>query len=158
VGDFRFQFADRRSVLRSNDTAHPGVDIAGLIEFGRPWEGNGRRTEQHEQATYTYSRSAGHHLLKAGATYNRVSLDAAMEDGFGGLYIYSTLADFTAGRLNEFLRITGNPATSFAVTNYGAFVADHWTATRRLTIDMGVRYDVEHLPAGFHQDTNNVSP
>jgi len=26
--------------------------------------------------------------------------------------------------------------------------------TRKLTIDLGVRYDFEHLPAGFNQDTN----
>ena len=25
-------------------------------------------------------------------------------------------------------------------------------------MDLGVRYDFEHLPAGFNQDTNNVSP
>ena len=158
VGDFRFQFADRQAVVRTNDATGPGIDIAGLIEFGRPWEGNGRRTEQHEQTTYTYTRSEGHHLLKAGATYNRVSLDAAVADGFGGLYIYPTLADFAAGRFNEFLRITGNPATNFAVANYGAFVQDHWTATRRLTIDLGLRYDFEHLPASLNQDTNNFSP
>jgi hypothetical protein len=158
VGDFRFQFAGRRAVVRSNDATSPGIDIAGLIEFGRPWEGNGRRTEQHEQATYTYSRSAGHHLLKAGATYNRVSLDAAMADGFGGLYIYPTLADFAAGRFDEFLRIAGNPATNFAVANYGAFVQDHWTATKRLTVDFGVRYDVERLPSGLNEDGNNFSP
>ena len=158
VGDFRFQFADRRAVLRTNDATGPGVDIAGLIEFGRPWEGNGRRTEQHEQATYMYSHSEGHHLLKAGATYNRVSLDAAMADGFGGLYIYPTLADFAAGRFDEFLRITGSPATNFAVTNYGAFVQDHWAATGRLTVDLGVRYDFEHLPDGLNQDRNNFSP
>ena len=158
VGDFRFQFADRHAVLRTNDATGSGVDIAGLIEFGRPWDGNGRRTEQHEQATYTYSRSAGHHLLKAGTTFNRVSLDAAMADGFGGLYIYPTLADFTAGHFDEFLRILGNPATNFAVANYGSFVQDHWTATRRLTVDLGVRYDFEHLPAGLNQDSNNFSP
>ena len=158
VGDFRFQFADRRAVVRTNDATGPGVDIAGLIEFGRPWEGNGRRTEQHEQTTYTYSRSECHHLLKAGVTYNRASLDAAMADGFGGLFISPTLADFAAGRFDEFLRITGNSATNFAVANYGAFVQDHWTATRRLTIDLGVRYDFERLPAGLNQDTNNFSP
>jgi hypothetical protein len=158
VGDFRFQFADRRAVLRTNDATGPGVDIAGLIEFGRPWEGNGRRTEQHEQASYTYNRSVGHHLLKAGTTFNRVSLDAAMSDGFGGLYIYPTLADFAAGRFDEFLRITGNPATNFAVASYGGFVQDHWTATRHLTVDLGARYDFERLPAGLNQDTNNFSP
>src|SRR5262249_43308383 len=44
VGDLRFQFADRQAVLRTNDAAGPGIDIAGLTSFGRPYDGNGRRT------------------------------------------------------------------------------------------------------------------
>ena len=35
---------------------------------------------------------------------------------------------------------------------------DHWSLARQLTVDLGVRYDFEHLPAGFNQDTNNLSP
>ena len=38
------------------------------------------------------------------------------------------------------------------------FVQDHWSITRQLTLDMGVRYDFEHLPSLFNQDTNNFSP
>ena len=34
VGDFRFQFADRDAVLRTNDAAGPGMEIAGLVNFG----------------------------------------------------------------------------------------------------------------------------
>jgi hypothetical protein len=44
VGDFRFQIADRRAVLRTNDATGPGIVIAGLSQFGRPYDGNGRRT------------------------------------------------------------------------------------------------------------------
>ena len=158
VGDFRFQFADRRALVRTNDATGPGYQIAGILEFGRPWEGNGRRTEQHEQGTYTFSHSQGRHLLKAGVTYNRIHLDANTPDGFGGLYIFASLADFTEGRAIQFMQVTGDPATRFAVANYGAFVQDHWSVTSKLTVDLGLRYDVERLPAVFHQDANNVSP
>ncbi|MEI4878492.1 TonB-dependent receptor, partial [Klebsiella pneumoniae] len=40
----------------------------------------------------------------------------------------------------------------------GGFVEDHWSLARQLTVDVGVRYDFEHLPASFNQDTNNASP
>ena len=43
------------------------------------------------------------------------------------------------------------------MTSYGAFLQDHWSATRTVTIDLGLRYDFEHLPAGFNQDTHNFS-
>jgi hypothetical protein len=46
----------------------------------------------------------------------------------------------------------------FSVTSLGGFVQDHWSLARQLTVDLGVRYDFEHLPAGFNQDANNVSP
>src|SRR6202035_111400 len=46
----------------------------------------------------------------------------------------------------------------FPVTNFGGFVQDHWSLSQQLTFDLGVRYDFERPPAGFNQDTNNVSP
>src|ERR1700682_4417018 len=89
-GDLRFQLAQRRAVVRTNDASGPGVTIAGLVNFGRPYDGNGRRTETHIQGTYTLTYSRGKHLGKAGATVNHVHLDSAMADGFGGTYIYAS--------------------------------------------------------------------
>jgi hypothetical protein len=97
VGDLRFHIADRRVVVRTNDANGPGIDIAGLVNFGRPYDGNGRRTETHRQVSHTFSRSVGHHLWKAGATVNRVHLDANMADGFGATYVFASLADFASG-------------------------------------------------------------
>ena len=158
VGDLRLQYADRSAVTRTNDAVGPEVEISGLVNFGRPYEGNGSRTERHEQATYTWSYAAGNHLWKAGATMNRANLDAAEADGFGGLLLYASLADFAAGHPDMVRQAFGAIATSFAVTNFGGFVQDHWSAARNLTIDLGLRYDIEKLPGVFHQDANNVSP
>jgi outer membrane receptor protein involved in Fe transport len=158
VGDFRFQVADRQAVIRTHDGAGPGINIAGLVEFGRPYDGNGQRSERHYQASYTWSHSSGHHLWKAGATVNRVHEDAAMADGSGGTYIFATIADFAAGRPNTFRQAFGAMGAKYAVTNSGGFVMDHWTPTRQLTVDLGVRYDFEHLPSVFRQDFNNISP
>jgi hypothetical protein len=158
VGDLRFQIAGRRVVVRTNDANGPGIDIAGLVNFGRPYDGNGRRTETHRQVSYTFSHAAGRHLWKAGATVNRVHLDAGMADGFGGTYIFSSLADFAAGRPDSFRQAFGSIATAYPVTSTGAFLEDHWSLTQRLTIDLGLRYDLEHLPLPFRQDTDNFSP
>lgn len=158
VGDLRLQFADREAVLRTNDATGPGVDIAGLVNFGRPYQGNGRRAERHEQATYTYSRTVGHHLWKAGVALNRVHLDADMADGFSATYLFANLGDFAAGLPSEVRQTFGTVGTNYAVQNFGAFVQDHWSVGRNLTVDFGARYDVEHLPAPFHEGTHNVSP
>ena len=158
VGDFRFQAADRRAVLRTTDGAGAGIEIAGLVNFGRPYTGNGRRGEDHLQATYTFARSAGRHLWKAGAAANRVALDAAMADGFGGLYRFATPADFAAGRPDSFRQAFGAPETRYAVATFGAFAQDHWTATRTLTLDLGIRADGERLPRLFREAGVNFGP
>jgi Carboxypeptidase regulatory-like domain/TonB dependent receptor/TonB-dependent Receptor Plug Domain len=158
VSDFRLQAATRRAVLRTNEPSGPEIDIAGLIIFGRPYAGNSGRRENHYQGGYTYTRTRGKHLWKVGGTLNRVRLRAGVPDGFGGAYLFSSLADFLAGNPDQLRQSFGNSNVDFPVTSFGAFVQDHWSAARQFTVDLGVRYDFERLPAGFNQDTNNVSP
>ena len=158
VSDFRFQAATRHAVLRTNEASGPGIEIAGLVTFGRPYGGNIARRESHYQAGYTYTRTFGKHLWKIGGAVNRVSLRADVLDGFGGIYLFNSLADFLAGQPDQFRQAFGNPNVDFPVTSFGGFVQDHWSFSRQLTIDLGVRYDFEHLPAGFNQDSNNISP
>ena len=158
VGDFRFQAATRHAVLRTNDSTGPGISIVGLADFGRPFQGNLARRENHYQATYVYARSVGNHLWKAGATINRVRERAVAPDGFGGWYLFGSLSDFFNSQPDSFVQNFGDPDTDFAVTSYGGFVQDHWSALPGLTLDLGLRYDFEHLPSLFNQDTNNFSP
>ena len=70
----------------------------------------------------------------------------------------AALADFLAGTPDFFIQAFGDPSTNYAVTNYGAFVQDHFSLLPHLTLDLGVRYDFEQLPAGFNEDTTDFSP
>jgi len=136
----------------------PGIDIAGLVTFGHPYAGNSERRENHYQGEYTYTRTKGKHLWKLGGIVNRVRLRADVQDGFAGVYLFGSVADFLAGNPDQLRQAFGSPDVDFPVTSFGGFVQDHWSLSRRLTVDLGVRYDFEHLPAGFNQDTNNFSP
>jgi hypothetical protein len=158
VSDFRFQAATRHAVLRTNEPFGPEIDIAGLVNFGRPYGGNSHRRENHFQAGYTYARTRGKHLWKMGGTMNRVTLRADVPDGFDGVYLFGSLTDFLAGNPDQFRQAFGNSNVDLPVTSFGGFLQDHWAVARTLTVDLGVRYDFEHLPAAFNQDTNNVSP
>src|SRR3989449_1397991 len=158
VSDLRFQVATRHAVLRTNEPFGPEIDIAGLVTLGRPYAGNGERRENHYQASYTYSRTRGKHLWKVGGAVNRINLRADVPDGFDGVYLFGSLGDFLAGNANQFRQAFGNSNVDFPVMSFGGFVQDHWALARQLTVDLGVRYDFEHLPAAFNQDTNNISP
>jgi hypothetical protein len=136
----------------------PEIDIAGLVTFGRPYAGNSTRRENYYQANYTYTHTQGKQLWKVGGTVIRVPLRADVQDGFSGVYLFGSLQDFLAGDPAQLRQAFGNPNVNFPVTSFGGFVQDHWTVARTLTVDLGVRYDFEHLPAAFNEDTNNISP
>lgn len=158
VGDLRFQAATRHAVLRTNDTSGPEIDIAGIASFGRPYGGNSERRENHYQGSYTYTRARGKQLWKLGGTISRVGLRASISDGFGGAYLFGTLADFLAGRPDQFRQAFGGNTVNCPITSFGSFVQDHWSLTSRVTLDLGLRYDFEHLPARFDEKTRNFSP
>ena len=158
VNDFRFQIATRRALFRTNQSSGPEIDIAGLAIFGHPYFGNSQRRENQYQAVYAYTRTAGPHLWKFGATLNRVSLRAALPDGFDGIYLFGSLADFLAANPDQFRQAFGSSRVDFPVTAAGAFAQDHWSISHQLTLDLGARYDFEALPSQFNQDTNNFSP
>jgi len=158
VGDLRFQLATRRVTLRSNDARGPGVNISGVLNLGRPYEGNSRRRENHAEVSYALTLSQGPHLLKAGLTVDQIHLRAFVPDEFGGFYLFPSVDAFVRGRPDTFRQAFGDASTSHAVTGYGAFVQDHWSASRRVTLDLGMRYDFESLPSGIHEDRNNFAP
>jgi hypothetical protein len=158
VGDLRFQAATRRAILRTNDSVGPAIDIAGVVDFGRPYAGPGERRENHYQAAYTYTRTKGKHTWKAGGAISRISLRASSGDGFGGVYLFNTLQDFAAARPDEFRQSFGGATVAFPVSVTGAFLQDHWALAPRLTVDVGIRYDFERLPGEFNQEADNFSP
>lgn len=158
VSDLRFQVATRHAVLRTNEALGPEIEIAGLATFGRPYAGNSTRRENHFQGDYTYMQTRGKHFWKAGGTVNHVGLNANLFDGFGGVYLFGSVADFLAGSPDQFRQAFGNAQVNLPVTSVGGFIQDHWSLRWHLTMDLGVRYDFEQLPLGFNRDTNNFSP
>jgi len=82
VSDLRFQIASRRALLRTNDSIGPEIDIVGVAQFGRPYEGNSQRTENHYEIGYTLEHTFRTNDFKVGGTLNAVRLRAFGPDGF----------------------------------------------------------------------------
>jgi hypothetical protein len=158
INSVRFQVATRRAVLRTADQIGPEISIAGLIDFGRPYDGNGRRRENHYELNDVASVAKGRHLVSFGADLDWIGENVSAYDGFGAVYIFPTIYSFLSGQPDQYRQAFGNPNTHFATPKYSGFIQDHWTLTKRFTIDAGIRYDFEHLPAQFKEDTNDFAP
>ncbi len=147
-----------------------------------------RETTIHRQEYGdTLSWIHGHHTFKFGGDILRDSILNFFPGNFSGSYTFASLDDFGKSLLGLPVTATGNsfteaypgPGTTGATTHpnlwqYAGFVEDDWRVTRNLTMNLGVRYDVEQVaqpsvqnPAALAQgfdtskipnDTNNVAP
>jgi len=158
VNDLRLQASTRNVETRSGDTIGPGIEIVGLARFGRPFDADAARRERREHFVDNISLSRARSEWKTGATLNRVSLHDDARDGFGGLFIFRTLDDFASGRPALWRQAFGDSRAEFNVTSFGAFLQNQFRPTSELTLNLGVRYDVERLPSPFRTDENNFSP
>jgi outer membrane receptor protein involved in Fe transport len=158
LNSLRFQVSTRRAVLRSADQMGPEISIAGLVDFGRPYNENDRRRENHYELADVASFSEGRHLLSFGADLDWIREKVSSYDGLGAVYIFPTLNAFLNAQPDQYRQTFGNPSTNFATPRYSGFIQDHWALTSRFTIDAGIRYDFEHLPAQFKEDTNDFAP
>ncbi len=132
--------------------------VSGLVDFGRPYEGNDRRRENHYELSDVASIQKGEHLISFGGDVDWISETVSAYDGFGAVYIFPTLNSFFSGQPDEYRQAFGDPNTNFAAPRYSGFIQDHWTLKKHFTIDAGIRYDFEHLPIQFQQDTNDLAP
>jgi Carboxypeptidase regulatory-like domain/TonB dependent receptor len=170
INEFRFQYA-RRGLLygfsRGPGGSGVAVNIPGFAFFGREPFSFVNRTEQRYQVTDTFSWSQGTHNIKFGVDGNYLPLSADFTVNFGGIYNFGTQSIFQvtppppagtsfpafnpvqaygAGIPSNFIQGIGNPHDAFSNTTLGGFIQDSWRIKSNLTLNYGLRYDVEFTP------------
>jgi hypothetical protein len=141
------------------DPVGPAVSISGTATFGTLSGSPTRRTNRLFEVVNTLSHQAGAHALRAGADFLYNDTTITFPRSVRGSYAFSSLANFLAGTYNNagFTQTFGDPVVSQTNPNLGAFVQDEWHATSRLTVNAGLRYDLQFLDT-IETDTGNVSP
>jgi hypothetical protein len=202
VNEFRFQYARRGlSYFFNQNTgagADPAVNIIGTAYIGREPYSFIQRTEQRYQFSDNFSWTRGRHNTKFGVDFNYLPIDATFTVNYGGVYNFSVLSglfpnpcspicpnlpDFSSvqayglGIPSYVVQGIGSPRDSFSNKPLGIFFQDSWRALPSLTLNLGVRYDIEFPPQfaaptglaasgynflgiqkGIQTDTNNIQP
>ena len=98
------------------------------------------------------------HSVKGGVDYlfNRVEID--FPGALQGVYTFPNMADFLAEPVHELPAGVRDPGTTQDNSNVGAFLQDEWRLSRRVTVNAGLRYDLQYLDNLVNTDSNNVSP
>ena len=159
VNEARVQYAYGDLDAPPTDPAGPAVTIAGVATFGTASGSPTRRTNELVQVVDTLSHQAGAHALRAGIDFLYNDTTITYPRAVRGAYSFSSLANFLAGVYNNagFTQTFGDPVVAQANPNLGVFVQDEWHAGSRLTVNAGLRYDLQFLET-VATDSNNLSP
>ncbi|WP_321472861.1 TonB-dependent receptor domain-containing protein [uncultured Paludibaculum sp.] len=159
VNETRGQFTSSSLAAEPNDIYGPAVSIAGVASFGRlSGSPTGRRNKLYELVD-NVSYQSGAHAIRAGANLLYNSTTITFPRTLRGSYSFSSLANFVNGVYNNagFTQTFGNTVIPQSNPNAGFYVQDEWKLTPRLTLNIGLRYDLQFLES-IRTDTNNVSP
>jgi len=159
VNETRAQFTYSDLNALPTDPIGPAVSIAGVASFGTlSGSPQGRRNRMFEVVD-NLSHQAGAHALRAGVDFLFNDDTITFPGSNRGSYSFSTLANFLSGVYNNagFTQTFGTFVISQTNPNFGTYAQDEWKATPNLTVNAGVRYDLQWIET-INTDTDNVSP
>jgi hypothetical protein len=158
LNEARAQFTRSRLAAPVNDDIGPAINIAGVASFGTATFSPLARSLDLFEANDAFTIGRGAHTFKAGAQFLLNRVDVLFPGALQGVYTFSSLANFQAGRYITFQQAFGAPSQFQSNPNLGIFLQDEWRATPHLTVNAGLRYDAQFLPAPIETDANNFAP
>lgn len=142
-----------------NDEVGPAVTISGVASFGRFSSSPTARLNYLYEVVNNLVLQHGAHTFKTGIDflYNRDTI--TFPQALRGAYTFSSLATFLSGVYNTqgYTQSFGTPDVTQNNPNIGMYAQDEWRVSRSLSLNMGLRYDLQFLRT-IHTDVNNVSP
>jgi hypothetical protein len=155
----RAQFAHSDLQAPPTDPMGPAVSIAGIASFGRLSNSPTGRLNTLSQVVANLSHQTGGHAFRSGVDFlhndNLITFPRAVR----GTFTFSSLANFLAGVYNNagFTQTFGAIDVAQTNPNVGLYAQDEWRIHTGLTVNLGVRYDLQFLET-TDTDTNNLSP
>jgi hypothetical protein len=158
INEARMQVTHSRLGAPVNDIVGPAVTIAGAATFGTATSSPTGRDTDVIQAVDTVTVQHGAHLVKTGVDllYNRI--DILFPGPLQGSYTFASLAAFQRGTYSQYQQAFGVPSLLQSNPNLALFAQDEWRLRADLTVDLGLRYDLQWLPQPIALDANNLSP
>jgi FlaG/FlaF family flagellin (archaellin) len=128
-----------------------------VASFGTASGSPTHRRNTMYQVVNTLSHQAGAHALRAGVDVVLNDTTITYPRSSRGNYAFSSLPNFLSGNYSGFTQTFGDPVVSQSNPNIGMYAQDEWRVGSKLTMNLGLRYDLQFLEP-VDTDINNVSP
>jgi hypothetical protein len=121
-----------------------------VLTVGRNFFSPRETTITRYQLADTLTVLAGSHTFKGGFDYSHDDILNFFPGNFSGSYQFDSVADYEIGKPARFLQAFAGPGTTGPTTHpdiaeTGVFVQDEWRVMSSLTVNLGIRYDLQSI-------------
>jgi outer membrane receptor protein involved in Fe transport len=168
VNELRVQFS-RHPIRFANSNTSGGsgvaVNIPGFAYFGKTPFSVVDRIEDQTQLQDNFTYTHGRHSFKAGVDLRYIPINlkqgqlysggdytfsalgaSSVSPSLAGLPGFSPIQAYGLGIPQSFVQGIGVTTFKYDLKTLGAFLQDSWRVTNRVTLNAGVRYDIEAFP------------
>jgi hypothetical protein len=173
INEIRFHFgSDYHFDLPASPPTSPAVTIqnpdTGFVFGGNRFQL--ANTDHRFEFSDTFTKVIGNHNFKAGVDINLSRNSDSFTYGPKGEYRFGSLTDVPSGNYELYLQSFGQSTIPQTSPTYSFFAQDQFRATPRLTLNYGLRYDLQVLAqpkqcnlafvltCNIPYSKNNVSP
>jgi outer membrane receptor protein involved in Fe transport len=152
INEFRFQYGkDKEPGEANSDVTEARIQTGnGFFQIGRNNFSPRETTISRWQFIDNISHTRGAHSFKGGVDFNFDRIFNFFPGLFSGQYTFNSYALFASNTPSAYTQNFAGPGTSGAETHpdlneYGVFAQDDWRVTPRLTLNLGLRYDIQDM-------------
>jgi hypothetical protein len=137
----------------------PNLRVAGFSELGGFHNfpkivGPDKVWDFIDQVTYL----RGTHTIKFGGEVRTDLVHQGTYRAGRGRIKFDTLEAFLAGTVDNTQILAGNPERDMKQWLYAGYIQDDWRATRRITLNLGLRYEFQGVPTEANNLLGNWEP
>ena len=138
---------------------NPGTSFFNYLGGNSSWPLD--TTPSHaENYSDTVSYTVGKHALRFGGVFSNGGVNYFRAGTGRGRVDFRDLSDFLTGSggVHDWSLLYGDPGRDLSLKSFGLFAQDDFRATRRLTLNLGLRYDVTFPLKDQHNQLANYVP
>ncbi len=111
-----------------------------------------------ENYSDTASYNLGKHTLKFGGIFSNGGVDYYRANTGRGRVDFHYLPDFLEGNVRSWRFLYGDPSRKLSMKSFGLYAQDDYRVTRRVTLNLGLRYDVTYPIKDAKNQLANYDP